>query len=90
MVRFTSTANLAEADTFGGPTSSLVATHGIEYHIVQAQSVEAIVKDKEARFASVALVPAILFPDSNSKFSRTVMAVDVTQIDDANRLDYST
>jgi len=45
VVRFTSTAKLAEADTFGGPTSSLVATHGIEYHMVQAQSVEATVKD---------------------------------------------
>jgi hypothetical protein len=44
-VHFTSPANLAEADTFVGPKSSLVETHGIEYHIVQAQSVEAIVKD---------------------------------------------
>ena len=78
-----STVNLAEADTFGGPNSSLVETHGIEYHMVQAQSVEAIVKDKEARFGSVALVPAILFPDSNSTISRAVIAVDVTQIDDA-------
>src|SRR5438876_8836676 len=60
-------ANFAKTDTLVGANGSLIETDRIEHDIVQTKTGEAVVQHKVAHFSPIALAPAILLTNGNTK-----------------------